>query len=349
MPGRQITDLIRQMHLIQDYVDETDSTGVILLLDMEKAFDRCSWDFLKKSMRTMGIEENMMKWIEMIYNEDTPPSRSLKINGFKGESFKLGSGVAQGCPLSPLLFLFIGEPLTRAIEADEELEGITIGDYEHRVSQFADDTAAYLKDISQSKRLMEIVGVWEDATAMRANRAKTAIIPIGKTVRDFNRDKQELTRLLNEIGLPGPSEEEWEIYLGAPIASDKKVYKTFLEKKYLSMKKKLSQWKGLNGLTAHGRTIVANFLIFSQLRYWAQLMVIPEKIMKWIDKDAQALLWNKEIQFEEGERGTEKVNKRFMRQGSEYNSKQDLGLGLLHWRDHIKAIQARALLNYADG
>ena len=78
---------------------------------------------------------------------------------------------------------------------------------------------------------MEIVGVWEDATAMRANRAKTAIIPIGKTVRDFNRDKQELTRLLNEIGLPGPSEEEWEIYLGAPIASDKKVYKTFLEKK----------------------------------------------------------------------------------------------------------------------
>ena len=66
------------------------------------------------------------------------------------------------------------------------------------MSQFADDTAAYLKDISQSKRLMEIVGVWEDATAMRANRAKTAIIPIGKTVRDFNRDKQELTRLLNE-------------------------------------------------------------------------------------------------------------------------------------------------------
>ena len=72
-----------------------------------------------------------------------------------------------------------------------------------------------------------------------------------------------------------------------------KVYKTFLEKEYLSTKKKLSRWKGLNGLTAHGRTIVANFLIFSQLRYWAQLMVILEKIMKWIDKDAQALLWNK--------------------------------------------------------
>ena len=71
--------------------------------------------------------------------------------------------------------------------------------------------------------------------------------------------------------------------------------------------------------------------------------------MKLIDKDAQALLWNKDILFEEGERGTEKVNHRFMRQGTEYNSKQDLGLGLLHWRDHVKAIQVRALLNYADG
>ena len=42
VPGRQITDLIRQMHLIQEYVDGTDTRGVIMLLDMEKAFDRCS-------------------------------------------------------------------------------------------------------------------------------------------------------------------------------------------------------------------------------------------------------------------------------------------------------------------
>ena len=56
------------------------------------------------------------------------------------------------------------------------------------------------------------------------------------------------------------------------------------------MKKKLSRWKGLNGLTAHGRTIVANFLIFSQLRYWAQLMVIPEKIMNLTLKELDELL-----------------------------------------------------------
>ena len=47
------------------------------------------------------------------------------------------------------------------------------------------------------------------------------------------------------------------------------------------MKKKLANWRGLDGLTINGRTMVANSLIFSQLRYWAQLMMIPEKIMRW--------------------------------------------------------------------
>ena len=124
---------------------------------------------------------------------------------------------------------------------------------------------------------MRIVGEWEEATAMRANRAKTAVIPIGKSVREAERDEEALTRKLAELHLPGVSKEEWEIYLGAPIAANKSVYKTFLEQKYVSMKKKLSNWKGLSALTAHGRAMVANSLIYSQLRYWAQLMVVPDK------------------------------------------------------------------------
>ena len=52
----------------------------------------------------------------------------------------------------------------------------------------------------------------------------------------------------------------------------------------------------------------------------------------------------------EGELGTEKVNRRFMRQGTEHNPKQLLGLGrLLSWKDHVQAIQAKAWLNYLDG
>ena len=38
---------------------------------------------------------------------------------------------ARVCPaLSPLLFLFTGEPLTRMIENDERLRGVTIGEHQ---------------------------------------------------------------------------------------------------------------------------------------------------------------------------------------------------------------------------
>ena len=171
-----------------------------------------------------------------------------------------------------------------------------------------------------------------------------AIIPIGKTRR------QRTPRiLLTTLGLPGISEERWEIYLGAPIASDKQVYKDFLHEKYMKMKKKISGWKGLSAMTQVGRTMIANSMIYSMLRYWAQFLTIPGKIMDALDSDAQALVWNKSVAFTEGELGTEKVNRRFMRQGTEHNPRQHLGLGLLSWKDHVDAIQAKAWLNYLDG
>ena len=115
VPGRQITDLLHQVYLMQEYVDTYDKEALLVLLDMEKAFDRCSWEFLKKAMDKIGLEEEIKRWIGTIYNEKRPPIRQIKMNGRKSQQFKIGSGVAQGCPLSPLLFLFIGEPLTRLV------------------------------------------------------------------------------------------------------------------------------------------------------------------------------------------------------------------------------------------
>ena len=77
VPGRQITDLIRQMYLIQDYVEELDEEGLIVLLDMEKAFDRCSWSFLKDSMEAIGVGPRMRRWVGMIYSEEAPPKSCL--------------------------------------------------------------------------------------------------------------------------------------------------------------------------------------------------------------------------------------------------------------------------------
>ena len=94
--------------------------------------------------------------------------------------------------------------------------------------------------------------------------------------------------------------------------------------------------------------MIANTLVVvsPRLRYWAQFMLIPRSINKRLDADIQALIRNKDIKFDADEDSTEKVNRRFMIKGAEYNSTQELGLGLQHWQSHTEALLANAALTY---
>jgi len=93
------------------------------------------------------------------------------------------------------------------------------------------------------------------------------------------------------------------------LASDKSIYKEFLKEKYRATKSKTASWK-LNRNTQKGRAMLANTLVSSRLRYWAQFMLRPRSINKSLDADIQALIWNKAIKFDADEDGTEKVNRR---------------------------------------
>jgi hypothetical protein len=46
VPDRNIAEATHLTELIQKYLDDTDEDGLILALDWEKAFDRCSWQQL---------------------------------------------------------------------------------------------------------------------------------------------------------------------------------------------------------------------------------------------------------------------------------------------------------------
>ena len=116
---------------------------------------------------------------------------------------------------------------------------------------------------------------------MACNRSKTALIPMGST-----RQKEIPEELLRELDLPKPSEEPYEIYLGAPVASDKSIYKEFLKEKYRATKSKMASWK-LNQYTQKGRAMIANTLVSSRFRYWAQFVLILRSINKSLDADIQ--------------------------------------------------------------
>jgi hypothetical protein len=82
----------------------------LLLFDMEKAFDRVSYDFTLSGLKAFGFGKRFRGWVKMMYDTNNAPRRRMYVNGYYSDEFRIQSGVAQGCPLSPLLFLVVGCP-----------------------------------------------------------------------------------------------------------------------------------------------------------------------------------------------------------------------------------------------
>jgi hypothetical protein len=51
----------------------------------------------------------------------------MYVNGYYSDEFRIQSGVAQGCPLSPLLLLVVAEALRVSVDMKKDLEGVKIG------------------------------------------------------------------------------------------------------------------------------------------------------------------------------------------------------------------------------
>jgi len=81
-------------------------------VDLEKAYDRLKWGFIKNTIQETGCKA---KLIELIMYCITSTDLNVNWNGNRTESFKPLRGLRQGDPLSPYIFALCMDKLSHLI------------------------------------------------------------------------------------------------------------------------------------------------------------------------------------------------------------------------------------------
>ena len=99
-----------------------------------------------------------------------------------------------------------------------------------------------------------------------------------------------------------------------------------------------------SNLSIHGKTKVANFLIYSIPRYWLQTLAAPRSFHAAVKRSVDRILWTN---TRTGRRLQWIKHPDIPLKGASEKDPQ-LGLGLLDWDNHVKALQSKWILNYLD-
>ncbi|CAH9093039.1 unnamed protein product [Cuscuta europaea] len=112
--GRLMSDnIFLAQELVKGYTRKRPSPRCMIKIDLRKAYDTISWEFLERVLLDIGIPELFVRWIMECVSTS---SFSISINGSLHGWFEGKRGLRQGDPMSPLLFVICLEYFSRLIE-----------------------------------------------------------------------------------------------------------------------------------------------------------------------------------------------------------------------------------------
>jgi hypothetical protein len=96
----------------------------VLFHDIKKAYDTVWLDGLLYKLHHKGVQGQMWRMIKNMYNSARSAPR---LEGVMGESYAIHQGVAQGCPMSPILFDVFIDGLIESLSSPDMPDGVSIG------------------------------------------------------------------------------------------------------------------------------------------------------------------------------------------------------------------------------
>ena len=283
--GRCTSDnIIIVQEAIRTLISRRGRTGYVALkLDLEKAYDRLEWPFIKETLEFFQVPSTL---IALIMNMISSTRFHILWNGSPLPELVPSRGIRQGDPLSPYLFILCLERLS--IKLTEVFRNKSIHPLNFRTGVhlshlfFVDDiflfTRATARDyMNLNQLLLEFCKMSNQI--MNATKSKTWFSP--RTSRCI---KEQMARIL---GLP--TTDRIGTYLGIPIFSTHRIASSC---QYLvdNICKCIEGWQA-RYLSMADRATFIKASVTSVPIYAMQTVILPQKICHHIDKLSCHFLW----------------------------------------------------------
>lgn len=269
-----VQNIVRSLH-------RKKQPALLLKLDIAKAFDSVSWEYLLEVLQQLGFPARWRDWVSLLL---CTASSAVMLNGTVGKYFTHQRGLRQGDSLSPLLFIIAIDTLHRLLEKATELHeidplpgrGIPL-----RVSLYADDAVIFANPAREEiEVLMAILRDFGQALGLHINPSKSTASPI-------RCDDMDLQHILASFG--GKVVAFPLTYLGLPITLSRLrlVHIQFILDR---IRARLAGWKG-KLLNVAGRRVLVRSVLSALPTFALSVLRAPRKFFDEIDKARRRFLW----------------------------------------------------------
>lgn len=270
LPGRWIGDNVLS-HLEElDYLESAGEPGCIAFLDFAKAYDRLDRDWVLQCMGALGLGPGAQRWVALL--QDGMQGR-VRFNGWLSPSFPIRSGLPQGGPISPHLYVMAAQPLAAHLRrevATGALRAISLPDGTQAPPshQHADDTTLHLRtkaDVAMA--LAGSVRLYCQASGSQINAGKSHGMELG--------NPDAVGGVDTATGIPFTARGESVRHLGirlntTPLTGETETYTSILG----AVRATALHWAARN-LTRIGRVHVAKQVLASKVTYHATFLLAP--------------------------------------------------------------------------
>uniref|UniRef100_A0A803TU16 Reverse transcriptase domain-containing protein n=1 Tax=Anolis carolinensis TaxID=28377 RepID=A0A803TU16_ANOCA len=282
LPNRKIGENVRCILDIIEYYDKNHQNELALLsIDAEKAFDKLNWAFFKLLFKELDIGFHFYNAIDKIYDHQTA---KLSINGCWSDEIRIEKGTRQGCPLSPLIFIFALEILLKNIQADKDLRGARINFKDYKLRAFADDLICIVEEPRKNiQKWLNKVQEFGDLAGFHLNKKKTKIL-----TKNITKSNQKA--LQEEAGTEVSSKIK---YLGIWITNkNAQLLENNYYLKWKEISKDLKNWSNLN-ISILGRIALIKMDVLPKMLYLFQNLPIIRnaKIFNVWNREISKFIW----------------------------------------------------------